>query len=446
MNPPVQYADTPGGKVAFQVVGDGPIDLLFMPPAPWDLDMAWDHVPQERYLRRLASFSRLILMTPRGTGASDPIPLGAPPTSEEWTTDFKFVLDAVGSERAALVHASDMGPPGLLFAATFPERTRSLVLIDCYPTLRRQDDYPWGMPPTVIDRMDAALVSGWGSGEILHLLAPELAEDQRLRAWFSRYERSAISPSTFRVARKTVGALDLRGVLPSIKAPTLVIAHAGNRYVRPAHGRYLAEHIPNAKYVERAGVWGLYWLHDVDGTLDEVQAFLTGTKGPPDLDDRVLATVLFTDIIGSTKRAVDLGDRRWRALLDEHDTLTRKEIERFRGRLVQSTGDGLLATFDGPARAIRCALALIDAVRPLGIEVRTGLHTGEIERRGEDVSGIAVHIAQRVMSAAGAGEVFVSGAVPPLVAGSGIEFDHRGTRELKGVPGEWRLYSVTYEA
>ena len=236
---------------------------------------------------------------------------------------------------------------------------------------------------------------------------------------------------------------DVRGVLPSVKAPTLVISHTEVPWIRLGHGRYLAEHIPNARYVERAGFWGgVFWMEDVDWVLDEVQSFLTGTKSATSLDDRVLATILFTDIVGSTERAVEVGDRRWRELLDEHDEITRREIERFRGHHVKSTGDGVLATFDGPARAIRCALALRDAVRSLGIDIRTGLHTGEIEVRGEDVAGIAVVIGARVMAEARLGEVLLSGAVPPLVAGSGLEFEDRGVRPLKGVPGEWRLFAV----
>jgi class 3 adenylate cyclase len=241
---------------------------------------------------------------------------------------------------------------------------------------------------------------------------------------------------------RIVAGFDARGILPAIKAPTLVVSHTESGWLRLGHGRYLAEHIPNARYVERQGPVGLFWMHDADWTLDEVRAFFTGARSAPGFDDRVLATVLFTDIVGSTERAAEIGDQRWRWLLDEHDTIVRREIERFRGRPVKSTGDGFLATFDGPARAIRCAVALGEAVRPLGIDVRTGLHTGEVELRGEDVGGIAVHIAARVMAEAGGGEVLVSGAVPPLVAGSGIDFADRGARALKGVPGDWRLFAV----
>jgi class 3 adenylate cyclase len=308
--------------------------------------------------------------------------------------------------------------------------------------LRRGDDYPWGFPPQAYERFIRILVGEWGTGKVLRVIAPELADDANYRNWFARLERASLSPSTLALITGILGELDLRGVLPAIKAPTLVISHTDMPYLRIGHGRYLAEHIPNARYVERSGFWGLPWVHDVDGTLEEIQSFLIGTRRTPALDDRVLATVLFTDIVGSTERAAELGDQRWRWLLDEYEALVRREIESFRGRAVNFTGDGCLATFDGPARAIRCAAALNEAARKLGVEVRTGLHTGEVEQRGDDVGGIAVHIGARVMGEAGPGEVLVSGAMPPLVAGSGIEFEDRGEHTLKGVPGEWRLYAV----
>ncbi|MGB2939695.1 MAG: adenylate/guanylate cyclase domain-containing protein [Candidatus Dormiibacterota bacterium] len=425
------------------MVGDGPIDLVYASGVRGgNLDVVWEHPPIERYLRRLASFSRLILCNPRGTGSSDPVRLGAA-TFEEAAMDFRWVLDAAESERAAFLATEGGGWTAMLFAATFPERTRALALVNCFATFRRHHDYPSGFPTQAAEQFAAAFVAGWGSGEHLRMLAPELADDQRFRAWFGRLERLSMNPASVEsYVQDGLKNVDLRGILSTVKAPTLIISHADMSYIRPGHSRYLADHIQDARYVERPGFWGIPWLHDVEWTLDEVQAFFTGTRGAPDLDDRVLATVLFTDIVGSTQHAADMGDRQWHRLLDEHDTVTLREIERFRGRLVKSTGDGCLATFDGPARAIRCALALTDAVRQLGIEVRTGLHTGEIEQRGQDVGGIAVHIAERVMGEAGAGEVVVSGAVPPLVAGSGIDFDDLGTRALKGVPGEWKLYSA----
>jgi len=439
--PRIRFAPSPEGKIAYQVVGDGPIDLLFH-PGPQNLDAIWDNPSLERFLRRLASFSRLILHNRRGTGLSDPIPLGAAPTLEEWASDLDCVLDALGSERASLLCSDVGGIAASVVAATHPERVTALALLNCYATLRRADEYPWGFPEVAMDRFLEAFTSRYGTGGNVQVTAPELAHDERFREWFGRLERLSMSPTAAELFTKLILTCDIRGILPLVKAPTLVISHAGHPWIRSDHGAYLAEHIPNARYVERPGFWGLYWIHDVEWVLDEVETFFTGTKSAPNLDDRVLATVLFTDIVGSTERAAAMGDQRWRWLLDEHDIVMRREIERYRGRAVKSTGDGYLATFDGPARAIRCALAIKEAVNGLGVEVRTGLHTGEVELRGEDVGGIAVHIAARVMAEAGSSEVLVSGAVPPLVAGSGIEFTDRGVQPLKGVPGEWRLFSV----
>jgi len=417
------------------------MDLMFVPYfGRWNLDVVWEHPPLERFLRRLASFSRLILFNPRGTALSDPIPRGFM-VPEDLTFDARIVLDAVGSERAALFAVEASSAAALFFAASYPERTSALAILNGEAMRGRADDYPWGMPAHVFERFLETMVSTWGTGQGLDFMSPELAKDERFREWWARLERLSMSAAA--IGGYSVSRWDVRGVLPSVKAPTLVISHTEVPWIRLGHGRYLAEHIPNARYVERAGFWGgVFWMEDVDWVLDEVQSFLTGTKSATSLDDRVLATILFTDIVGSTERAVEVGDRRWRELLDEHDEITRREIERFRGHHVKSTGDGVLATFDGPARAIRCALALRDAVRSLGIDIRTGLHTGEIEVRGEDVAGIAVVIGARVMAEARLGEVLLSGAVPPLVAGSGLEFEDRGVRPLKGVPGEWRLFAV----
>ena len=441
--PRVQFANSPGGKIAFQLAGDGPIDLAFFPYMGWNLDMIWEHPGLARYLQRLASFSRLILFCPRGYALSDPIPLGDPPTHEEWTTDFRYVMDAASSDRTALMGVGESGPGLMMFAAAFPERTSALVLVNSFATLQRHDDYPWGMPADLLERFRLAVSPLWGTGEIMRAQAPELADDERFIQWCARLERGTVSPATYAFIRRMVPQIDVRGVLPSIQAPTLVISHEGDPYIRPGHGRYLAEHIPNARLAERPGFFGVYWLHDVDWVLDEVQSFLTGARSAASVDDRVLATILFTDIVGSTRQAAELGDERWRTLLDAHDEIADREIERYRGRRVKSTGDGILAIFDGPARGIRCALSIRDEVRSLGLDVRTGLHTGEVELRGEDITGIAVAIAARVMSEATAGTVLVSEAVPPLVAGSGILFEDRGRRTLKGLPGEWRLHAAS---
>lgn len=344
--------------MAYQLVGDGPIDLLFaIGIRGGNVDVLWEHPPIERYFRRLASFSRVILCNTRGTGPSDPIPVGTSPTFEEEASDFRWVLDAVGSDRAAVSALEGGGWGALLFAAAFPERTLSLALVNCFATMRRHDDYPWGFPAQTLESFNAAFVDQWGSGENLRVIAPELAGDERFRDWYGKLERLSLNPATLKgFSIEGANNVDLRGILPSINVPTLVSAHEGHSWIRPGHGRYLAEHIKDSRYVERPGFGGLPWLHDVDGTLDEVQEFFTGTRGTTDLDDRVLSTVLFTDIAGSTQRAAEVGDKRWRHLLDQHDSVMRREIERYRGRAIKSTGDGLFATFDGPARAIAVRL------------------------------------------------------------------------------------------
>jgi len=438
--PPVQYADSPGGHIAYQVVGDGPIDLIFH-AGPRTLEIMWEDPKLERFYRRLASFSRLIICNFRGMGLSDPIPLGAPPTQEEWASDWQWVMDAAGSERAFALGASEGGGSLAFFVATHPERVKAMALIDCFATLRRSQDYPWGLPDEAIQRFFTNFASQFGTGRNLRVTAPELIADDRFREWFARMERHTMSKAAAELSTAVLMSWDCRGILSSIKVPTLVIAHAGSAWIRPDHGRYMAEHIPDARFVERPGFWGLFWIHDVDWVLGEVETFFTGARATP-LDDRVLATVLFTDIVGSTEHAAEIGDQRWHWLLDEHDLMVRREIERHRGQAVKSTGDGYLATFDGPARAIRCAQAINEAVGELGVKLRTGLHTGEVELRGEDVGGIAVHIAARVMAEAEPGEILVSGAVPPLVAGSGLEFEDRGAHSLKGVPGEWHVFAV----
>ncbi len=440
--PPVQFATSPdGGKIGYQVLGEGPIDLVVVSALNPNIDVLWDDPKLERFHRRLGSFARLILYNQRGTGISDAAPRGW--TVEEHSMDLLAVLDAAGSKEASICGVESGGFVAMLFAASFPDRTRSLALLNCLATFRRHADYPAGFPDDALERLIEASTAAYGTGENLRTLAPELVGDERYRERYARLERTSVSPTTQALQTRTnLGSFDVRHILSTIRAPTLVISHTNHAFIRTGHGRYLAEHIAGARYMEREGFSGIFWVHDVDWVLEELQAFFTGSRGAVDLDDRVLATVLFTDIVGSTARAADMGDRRWRVLLDEHDSIVHREIERFRGRAVSSTGDGILATFDGPARAIRCAVALGEAVRPLGIELRTGLHTGEVELRGDNVGGIAVHIAARVMGEAEPGTVLVSGAVPPLVAGAGVDFEDLGVQTLKGVPGDWRLYMV----
>ena len=442
--PEPRYATTSEGRIAYQVLGGGEMDLVLVPNWLTNLEVMWEDPPLEQFLLKLASFSRLILLDKRGSGISDPIPIGVVPNFEDSMMDIRWVLDAVGSERAS-VFAIEQGTfPSLFFAATFPERVSGLVLLDCYARLVRDTDYPWGMPQHVYEQFVRANVERYGTGGDLEFIAPELAKDQRFRRWYTRLERLSISPGAYETFN--LGTLswpwDGRSILSTISAPTLVISHAGHPWIRAEHGRYLAENIKDARYVERPGFSGIWWRHDVDGVLDEVETFLTGRRRESPSEDRILTTVLFTDIVGSTERAAKLGDARWRALLDSHDAVVRRQIERLRGVVIKTTGDGFLATFDGPARAVRCAVAVQDELRSLGVQVRSGIHTGEVERRGEDVGGIAVHIAQRVQALAEPGGILVSRTVVDLVAGSGLEFTDRGEQALKGVPGEWRLFSV----
>ncbi len=350
-------------------------------------------------------------------------------------------MDAAGSKRAALLGSNEGGPMAMLFAATYPERVSALILYDAFARLLRDIDYPWGFPPDLVSQFLQQIEEGWGTARNMDLLAPSVAHDERFRRLFARYNRLANGPRAATTMFAMSWRADLRAVLPSIQVPTLVLHRAGDRYIRVGHGRYLAEHIPGAKYVEMPGEDNLYYVGDTETTLGEIEEFLTGVRPLPE-SDRVLATVLFTDIVASTERSAQVGDRRWKDLLDQHDTLIRGELERHRGRLVKNTGDGILATFDGPARAIRCAQAIATSVKALGIEVRAGLHTGEVELRGEDVTGIGVNIAARVMDTAAPSEVVVSSTVKDLVAGSGLRFADRGSHDLRGVPEAWRLFAV----
>jgi class 3 adenylate cyclase len=442
-----QYAKGPEGRVAYQVVGDGPFDLVFVPGWTGNVDVMWEEPSLARFLHRLASFSRLLCFDKRGTGVSDPVPLAAPPTLEQWMDDIRTVMDAVGSERAALFgHGMGGGQMSMLFAATYPERTSALVLLDTWARMVADVDYPYGPPvesSTVESRNEfvESAAKTWGTVENVQGIAPSAAHDERFLRWYARYQRLSISPGPLATILTTAFETDVRGVLASIRVPTLVVHRVGNRFAPVAHGRYLAERIAGARYVELSGEDYVFHTGDTETMLGEVEEFLTGTRSAAEYD-RVLATVLFVDVVGSTDHAARVGDRAWRALLDTYVGIARQEIERHRGRHVGTAGDGILATFDGPARAIRSACAMNRAVRDLGIEIRAGLHTGEIELTGEDIGGIAVHIGARVIASAAPSEVLVSSTVKDLVAGSGIRFTDRGIRTLKGVPGEWRLYAA----
>ncbi len=441
MEAETRYARSGDLHIAYQVVGEGSHDLVLVPPFVSHVECYWEEPTVARFLGRLASFARLILFDKRGTGLSDRVPPDRLPTLEERMDDVRAVLDAAGSQRAALFGPSEGGPMSVLFAATYPDRTTALILCGTFASTIRDQAYPWAMDPDERRRLIEAIPEQWGRGAYVDLLAPSMATDERFRRWWARLERQGASPGAAMALRRMNGAIDIRQTLSAIRVPTLVLHRTGDLDTSIEEGRYLAAHIPGARFVELPGTDHLPWAGDQDALVDEVEEFLTGVR-PAAEPDRALATVLFTDIVGSTTRAVELGDRRWRDLLFSHNAIVRRELERFRGREVKTVGDGVLATFDGPARAIRCACAIRDGVRGLGLAIRAGLHTGECELIGDDVGGIAVHIGARVMARARPHEVLVSGTVKDLVTGSGVEFRDRGTHRLKGVPGSWRLFSV----
>jgi class 3 adenylate cyclase len=440
--PETRYAKTvDGAHIAFQVVGDGLLDLI-LPQVGSNVDLAWEMPTYARVFRRLASFSRLIRLDTRGSGLSDPLGFSELPSLEQQANEMLAVLDSAGSERAAILGNETGGLVAIFFAASYPNRTSALVLDGCYARLARGEDNPWGVPTEVLDQ---ALAFDWGASSSpaasVRPIAPRALQDPEFASQLSRYYRSVHGPSSQRARAEMAVYADVRPLLPAIQAPTLVLYRSGDRFAGKPHAAYLAEHIRDAKLVEVPGDENLLFVRDSDADLAEIEEFLTGVRHTPETH-RVLATVVFTDIVGSTERAAQLGDRAWRELLDAHDGVVRRQLERFRGREVNTMGDGFVATFDGPGRAIECACAIRDALSSLEIDVRSGLHTGEIELRGDDVAGIAVHIAQRVSALAAPRQVLVSRTVTDLVVGSGIQFADRGEHELRGVPGTWHLYSV----
>jgi pimeloyl-ACP methyl ester carboxylesterase len=439
--PETRYAKSGDLHIAYQVLGKGPPDLVYVAEFWNSIEAQWEEPGFESFLRRLASFTRLICFDQRGSGMSDPVALSELPTLEEWMDDVRAVMDAVGSGKAVLLGSGGGGLMSMLFAATYPERTDALILINSFARLTRAPDYPIGTSAEFEDRVIWELRNGWGQGILLETTAPTVAGDAAFRRWWARYQRLGASPGTVITMRGMLQQSDVRHILGSIQVPTLILHRVDNRLVDVALGRYLAEQIPGARYVEVPGVDYFPFVGDADAILDEVEEFVTGQRASTQRD-RVLATLLFTDIVGSTERVAELGDHRWRSLLERHDDLVRREITRHRGSEVDHTGDGFLARFDGPARAIRSAVAIRDGLREIGLEIRAGLHTGEIEIIGDSARGIAVHIGARVMAAAGPGEVLVSSTVKDLIAGSGIEFEDRDVHALKGVPGEWRLFAA----
>jgi class 3 adenylate cyclase len=437
---PTRYAKSGDYHLAYSVSGDGPLDILYVPTWLSQIEHLWESPRVNRFFERSAHLGRLIMFDRRGSGMSDPI-VGAP-TLEEQMDDVNAVLDAAGSEEAVVLAALEGGPMACLYAATHPHRTRALILYSAWARVVQSDDIPWANPPEERVKLMEFLAETWGTGERLEGLAPSMADDPEFRAWYAKLERLAASPNSIRQLQSLIGQYDVRGVLPTISVPTLVMHRRDDSLIDPRHSEYLAEKIPGAKLVMLEGSDNLMVAGDSDAILDEIEEFLTGTRQVRD-SDRVLATVLFTDICGSTRRASEMGDARWRDLLESHDQLVRRHLDRWQGREVKTTGDGFLATFDGPARAIRCAKAIAYEVNALGIAIRAGMHTGECEVRGDDVAGMAVHIGARVGALAGPGEVLVSSTVKDLTVGSGIDFVDRGEHELKGVPGEWRVYAVS---
>jgi len=434
----IAYAKNGDVHIAYTVLGDGPIDLVYTNGIFSNLDVMWEDPNWTHYADRLAAFSRLIVFDMRGVGLSDRGP--EPPYLELQMDDLRAVMDAAGSETAAVMGVARGGSMSMLFAATYPERVRALILYAASVKTIRADDWPLGRSPEEAEEFFMTFTDRMGMGENLRLQAPEFWTEQYER-WWARFERSIATRSGFRELGEVFFGIDVRALAPAIQAPTLLLHRSNDAVVPIEMSRWLADTIPQAKLVELPGDNHIVFLGDTDALAEEVEEFLTGARRPPETD-RVLATVLFTDIVGSTERAAALGDRSWRELLERHHSSVRRELERFRGVEADTAGDGFMASFDGPARAIRCAQAIHEGIATLGLDLRAGVHTGECERIGDKLSGIAVHIAARVASTAAAGEVLVSQTVKDLVAGSGIEFDDRGMHELKGVPDAWRLFAV----
>ncbi|MDH3899869.1 MAG: adenylate/guanylate cyclase domain-containing protein [Gammaproteobacteria bacterium] len=430
-----QYAKNGDIHVAYQVFGEGEVDLILVPGFISHIENSWDEPDLAGWLRRLGSFSRVIMFDKQGTGLSDQ---GSElPGMDERMDNIRAVMDAQGVERAAIFGISEGGSLATLFAATHPDRSRALILYGAFARFKS-----WLPTQEALDRLILYIDNDWGSGQSLPMFAPSRKDDLPFQHWWGKFERLGASPGAAKALMRMNSQIDTSDILASVNVPTLVIHRKDDVAVDVEGGRFLAEQIPDAKYVELPGADHLPWVgENANQILDEMAEFLTGEWRPVEAD-RILATVLFTDIVDSTRHAAELGDQQWRELLDRHNTMMHKNIVRFRGRAIKSTGDGFLATFDGPARAIHCASAASEAARQIGIEIRAGLHTGEIELIGDDIGGIAVHIASRVLGQAGDNKIWVSRTVKDLVVGSGFDFKDQGVYKLKGVPGEWHLFAV----
>ena len=437
--PETHYAKSGDVHIAYSTVGEGPLDLVWVPAGMSHLEWCWEEPAFAWFLQRLASFCRLIIFDKRGTGLSDRG--GGCSSLSDRMDDIRAVMDAAGSERAALLGFSEGGALTSLFAATYPDRTVSLVLWGSIARFSIAPDFPHGITPEVIDMQLRMIEQGWGTGVTVTLFGPSVASDQGFINWCARNERLSASPGAMEQLIRLNREIDIRYIFPSIRVPTLVMHRTGDLVVDVEQGRWLAEHIEGSRYVEFPGNDHLAWIGDAEAVVGEVEEFLTGHRAAPDAD-RVLATVLFTDIVDSTRHLEAIGDRRWRYLLDEHHARVRRLLDRFKGVEIDTAGDGFFATFDGPARAIRCACAIRDAVREIDLEIRAGLHTGEVEGQGTAIVGLAVHIGARVAALARASEVLVTSTVQALVLGSGIDFADRGLHDLKGVPDHWQLFAV----
>jgi class 3 adenylate cyclase/pimeloyl-ACP methyl ester carboxylesterase len=437
--PEISYAKSRGLSIAYSVAGEGPLDLVMVPGFVSHLEGALGQPRIARPVGRLASFARVTVFDKPGTGLSDPT--DGPATLEERMEDLTAVLDAVGVESAALFGISEGALMCALFAATHPDRTRALVMYGSYAKGIADEDYPWAPQQVQVDLGAEMIEEEWGTGVMLDVYAPSMLHDDEFARWWAQYQRLAASPGMAKAAAMLAAEVDIREVLPAISAPTLVVHRKGDSLWPIEGARFIAEQIPGAELAEIEGIDHFPFAGDAEELISTIEQFLTGAQHAPE-PERQLLTVLFTDIVDSTKQGAELGDRRWRELLEGHDEVVREQLDRYRGREVKTTGDGFLATFDGPARGIECARAIAAGVRPLGIEVRAGLHTGECEIRGDDIAGITVNIGARISALAGPGEVLVSGTVKDLVVGSDIDFEPRGSRALKGVPGQWAIFAV----
>jgi class 3 adenylate cyclase len=441
MMPETKYAKSGDVSIAYQVVGNGPIDLIYVMGWVSNIEFFWEEPTMSHFLNRLASFSRLILFDKRGTGLSDKV--SQLPTLEQRMDDVRSVMDAVGSEKAALLGVSEGGPMSALFAATYPERTSALIMYGSYAARIWSPDYPWAPTPEERQEFYDMIKKGWGGVTDLDILAPGMINDARFRQWWAAYLRRSASPADALALAQMNTQVDIRNILAAIHTPTLIIHRTGDMDANVGGSRYMSARIQGAQYVELPGNDHLPWVGNAQEILNEIEIFLTGELHIQEAE-RILATILFTDMVGSTQMATSLGDERWRYLLNRHHEMVRKELTKYRGQEIETTGDGFLATFDGPARAIRCACAIRDVLAQAGITIRAGLHTGECELMGHNIGGIAVHLCSRVMSKAGNGEVLITQTVRDLVAGSGIKFESRGKHSLKGITGEWELFLVVH--